>query len=75
MGMSDSIGPRALASGNFGSELPPFDGTKLMDKADDEIDRILADQYKRGMKLLTENKEILDKIATVLIEKEKISGV
>lgn len=43
MGMSDSIGPRSLASGNIGGILPPFDGTKLMDKADEEVDRILTE--------------------------------
>ena len=45
------------------------------DKADAEIDRILAEQYERGMSLLTEHRGILDAIADRLIEKEKIDGV
>ena len=45
-----------------------------MDKADEEVDRILNEQYERGMSILLENKDVLDKIAKILIEKEKISG-
>lgn len=72
MGMSEIVGPRYLASSTFDGSIP--DGTKLMDKADEEIDRILNEQYERGMKLLTENKDVLDSIANILIEKERISG-
>ena len=43
-------------------------------RVDSEIDRILAEQYDRGMKLLTENRDILDEIAKCLIEEEKIDG-
>jgi ATP-dependent Zn protease len=35
----------------------------------------LQEQYDRGMKLLTENRDVLDMIAQTLIEKEKINGV
>lgn len=51
------------------------EGANIKNKADAEIDRILAEQYERGMTLLTENRDILDQIAKVLIEKEKINGV
>jgi cell division protease FtsH len=72
--MSDLIGPRALGvPGNDGS--PANEGAVLKDKADKEIDRILDEQYKRGMKILTENRDVLDMLAKLLIEKEKISGV
>merc|ERR1712227_91852 len=50
------------------------EGADLKNKADAEIDRILQEQYDRGMKLLTENRDALDEIAKVLIEKEKIDG-
>ena len=43
MGMSDVIGPRNLDGGSNGS----------LNKSDAEIDRILKEQYQRGMKLLT----------------------
>lgn len=38
------------------------------------MDRILQEQYQRGMKIITENRDILDQIAKTLIEKEKIDG-
>jgi len=77
MGMSDVIGPRNIAA----QQASPFmasqanEGSDLKNKADAEIDRILAEQYERGMSLLTEHRGILDAIATRLIEKEKIDGV
>jgi len=52
----------------------PDGGLTIKNKADAEVDRILAEQYARGMKLLTDNKDLLDAIAKTLIEKEKISG-
>ena len=74
LGMSDVIGPRALGTpGNDGS--PANEGAVLKDKADKEIDRILTEQYERGMNILTENRDVLDMLAKLLIEKEKISGV
>lgn len=51
------------------------DGTLLLNLVDEEVDAILNDQYERGMKLITENKDILDKIAKTLIESEKIDGI
>ena len=46
----------------------------LKNKSDKEIDRILTTQYIRGKQLLTENKDVLDAIANMLVEKEKING-
>lgn len=86
MGMSDKIGPRNIAStNNQGGGSGPMammnpqmqggsDGTLLLNLVDEEVDAILNDQYARGMKLITENKDILDKIAQTLIENEKIDG-
>lgn len=76
--MSDVIGPRNIASQQGAS---PFamsgspEGSDLKNRADAEIDRILAEQYERGMKLLLDNRSVLDLIAKTLIEKEKIDGV
>lgn len=50
------------------------EGGNLKNKADAEIDRILKEQYERGMELLTDNRDLLDLIAKTLIEEEKING-
>jgi cell division protease FtsH len=50
------------------------EGSELKAKVDREIDKILREQYDRGMHILTENRSILDAIAKRLIEKEKMSG-
>ena len=52
-----------------------MEGANLRNKADDEIDRIIQEQYERGMKILNDNRQILDQIANTLIQKEKISGL
>ena len=79
MGMSDSVGPRNISSsGMTAMQMMMMGGNKegdqMKNKADAEIDRILAQQYERGMKLLTDNRDVLDEIAKVLIEEEKIDG-
>ena len=78
MGMSDRVGPRNISSSGMSPMQMMMGGNKegdqLKNKADAEIDRILAQQYERGMKLLTDNRDVLDEIAKVLIEEEKIDG-
>ena len=73
MGMSDVIGPRNIQT-QQSMFAAPDGGLTIKNKADAEVDRILAEQYARGMKLLTDNKDLLDAIAKTLIEKEKIFG-
>ena len=77
MGMSDVIGPRNIAQQQAAAFMMPSsnEGSDLKNKADAEVDRILAEQYERGMSLLTEHRSILDSIANTLIEKEKIDGI
>ena len=41
---------------------------------DKEIKDIISVQYKRALDILGEKKEIMDKAAKVLLEKEKIEG-
>ena len=41
---------------------------------DEEVMKILAESYEKAKELLTENREVLDKIAGFLIEKETITG-
>ena len=43
-------------------------------QVDEEVMKILAESYEQAKKLLTENREVLDKIAEHLIEKETITG-
>jgi cell division protease FtsH len=83
MGMSDIIGPRNIGGAGASGSMGPYnrnmsgmggEGSELKAKVDGEIDRILREQYDRGMHILTENRNILDAIAKRLIEKEKISG-
>ena len=68
MGMSDVIGPRLVEEG------VNFDGYELKEKADDEVDRIISEQYQRGLDLLSNNRDVLDSIAKLLLDKEKITG-
>lgn len=41
---------------------------------DEEVMKILKDAYKEAKKILKENREVMDKIAEYLIEKETITG-
>jgi len=43
-------------------------------EVDKEVMKILADSYEEAKKLLSDNREVLDKIASHLIEKETITG-
>ena len=72
--MSEAVGPRNVSFA-FANEIDPNAGTILRKKVDDEVDRILLEQYERGMAILEENREVLDAIAKLLIEKEKVSGI
>ena len=61
MGMSDIIGPRNIAQQQPGAFMMPQsnEGSDLKNKADSEIDRILTEQYERGLNLLYGGSEIL----------------
>ena len=77
MGMSDEIGPRNVqgpGGSMYGGQSGSVQGSVIREKIDSEVDRILNEQYERGMKLLTENRDALDAIAKCLIEEEKIDG-
>ena len=43
-------------------------------QVDEEVMKILSESYEQAKKLLSENREVLDKIAEYLIEKETITG-
>ncbi|MDE5896187.1 MAG: ATP-dependent zinc metalloprotease FtsH [Clostridia bacterium] len=76
-GMSEKLGPIA-----YGSNGPVFLGRDYEERTvyseqtaaliDEEIKRIIATQYERAKKLLSENRAILDNMARVLVERETI---
>ena len=76
-GMSDKLGPIA-----YGSDGPVFLGRDYEERntyseetanaIDEEVKRIVAEQYQRAKKLLTENRSVLDNMARVLVERETI---
>ena len=76
-GMSDRFGLIKLES----MEDKYLSGRMVTDCADEtaaaideEVMKILADAYSKAKELLTENRELLDKLATYLLEKESITG-
>ena len=76
-GMSDKFGLMGLESKesmylNNGTVLNCSDETAA--DVDSEVMRILKESYAEAKKLLSENRECLDKIAEFLIEKETITG-
>ncbi len=76
-GMSDKLGPIA-----YTSDGPVFLGRDFEERntyseetanlIDEEVKRIIAEEYEKARKLLTENRKILDNMARVLVERETI---
>lgn len=76
-GMSDKFGMMGLESQESmyldnGTRLNCSD--KMAAEVDAEIMRVLRESYEEAKRLLTENREALDRIAEHLIEKETITG-
>eukprot|EP00933_Yihiella_yeosuensis_P001276 TRINITY_DN10204_c0_g1_i1.p1 TRINITY_DN10204_c0_g1~~TRINITY_DN10204_c0_g1_i1.p1 ORF type:complete len:1527 (-),score=452.67 TRINITY_DN10204_c0_g1_i1:229-4809(-) len=83
LGMSDLVGQRVIGGQQQGN---PFMGRDMMGQGappvsqtmkktvDGEVNRIVNEQYARGMKLLNANRYVLDKLAEKLLEQEKVSG-
>jgi len=76
-GMSDKFGLMGLAT----QENQYLTGRTVMDcgdataaEVDQEVMRILKEAYDEAMRLLSENRDVMDKIAEFLIEKETITG-
>lgn len=76
-GMSDKVGPRSFTSQgeSFSQMMSETPGSIVQGKINGEVDNIIDEQYTRALKLLTDNRDALDKIAVALVEHEKISGV
>jgi cell division protease FtsH len=75
-GMSDAIGPVALAGGGsrtpFGEAVEKEFSESVSAKVDSEVRRIIDDGIKSAEKVLTENRKALDAIAHKLIEVETL---
>ena len=79
-GMSDKLGPRTFGDQNnevfigrdYGHTVDYSDETAAM--IDQEIKRIIDDCYARCEQILTDHLEELNRVANLLLEKEKIEG-
>ena len=76
-GMSEKFGLMGLES----VESKYLDGRAVLNcsdvtaaEIDNEVKRILEEAHKEAVRLLSENREVLDKIAAFLIERETITG-
>ncbi|MCQ2519249.1 MAG: ATP-dependent zinc metalloprotease FtsH [Lachnospiraceae bacterium] len=76
-GMSEKFGLMGLES----VENRYLDGHKVLNcsevtaaQIDDEVKQMLKESYDEALRLLGENRELLDKLAEYLIEKETITG-
>ena len=76
-GMSDKFGMVGLES----VENRYLDGRAVLNcadetaaKIDEEVARLMKEFYDRAVNIIKENREVLDKIAEYLIEKETITG-
>ena len=76
-GMSEKFGLMGLAS----QENKYLDGRTYLNcgdatatEIDHEVMKLLKESYEKALKLLSENRDALDKIAEFLIEKETITG-
>jgi cell division protease FtsH len=80
-GMSDKLGPLAFGEDQqevflgreFGHRARNFSEKTAID-IDDEVRKIVTDQFARAKGLLVENKAVLDRIAAALLEWETLDG-
>ena len=79
-GMSEKLGTIMLGSGQeevfLGRDLTNEKAysEKTAALIDEEVKKIIDWAYERAKSILNENREKLDRVAEVLIEKEKITG-
>jgi cell division protease FtsH len=79
-GMSEKLGPVTLAPRDdpflsregfgFGSSKPYSEATAQV--VDAEVERILQECYVNGVRMLKENRDALDRLATALLERETL---
>ena len=76
-GMSKDFGMvcmETITNGYLGGEVMPICSADTQTKIDAEIVEAVKVQYDRAMKILEENREKLDELATYLYEQETITG-
>ena len=66
--MNNNIGPVNIENENY------YSSDITMREVDLEIREMLGKEYKQTIEILKENREKLDKIAELLVEKETITG-
>ena len=71
-GMSDSLGPISLKV-NEPYELELF-GEEVINEVGNQVRALIDNAYVTAQKILVEHRDILDKVAIRLLEKEKISA-
>ena len=71
-GMNEKIGPVSLKADNGEYDLEIF-GDQIKDRIGEEVKKILDIAYNDAQTILKQNMDKLDRIANVLIEKEKIN--
>ncbi len=71
-GMSDSLGPISLKV-DQAYELELF-GEEVVNEVGNQIRQLIEKSYETAQDILNNNREVLDKVAAVLIEKEKITS-
>jgi len=79
-GMSEALGPLSYGQQDeqifLGREIAQHRdySEETANLIDSEISRIVKESYQRAKDLLTENRDILDKLAEMLLEKETVMG-
>lgn len=68
VGMNNNIGPVNIENENY------YSSDITMREVDLEIREMLENEYRQTIEILKENREKLDKIAELLVEKETITG-
>ena len=71
-GMSDSIGPISLKVDDP-YEMQVF-GEKLISEVGEQIQLLIDNAYLSAQRILSEHRDLLDKVANTLLEKEKINA-
>jgi cell division protease FtsH len=80
-GMSDVIGPISYASDeesvflgrDFTSRARNYSET-VANQIDDEVRKFILDSHEEARRLLAENREVLDRLANALLERETLDG-
>ncbi|CAB9516060.1 zinc metalloprotease FTSH, chloroplastic [Seminavis robusta] len=81
-GMSDKVGRVAVSEPSGGGPFmgqmmlrrPTQWGNKLMGTIEEEVERLVNNSYLVAKKILSENKDLLDHLANVLMEQEVVSA-